>query len=266
MNNAYLVATDTQVVCVNDPDHAVTRVEVRGRWDGRLRREVSRALRACLAETPRLLIVDLGRMDDPAGESAATWQITSRYAAQSGAPAEVVVCGAAPAVRHRLPAGVRLAETVGAALAAVPHPSPAAVSPAPGRARHISLPPRHSASVLARAMAGDACLAFGVPQVMHSARLIVSELVVNAAAHAGTDIDVRVSQRGTMLHLAVQDRDSRLPRLLGPEPWHPGELLEQQGMGLRVVAATATAWGALPCEVGKVVWATLTAGAEEETP
>jgi len=112
-------------------------------------------------------------------------------------------------------------------------------------------------------MAGDACLAFGVPQVMHSARLIVSELVVNAAGHAGTDIDVRVSRRGTMLHLAVQDRDARLPRLLDTEPWRPGELLEQQGMGLRMVADVATAWGALPCQVGKVVWATLTTGAED---
>jgi anti-sigma regulatory factor (Ser/Thr protein kinase) len=272
MNNAYLVVDNDHVVCVNAPDQAVTQVTVRGRWDGRLRREVSRVLRACMAETPQLVIVDLVRFDDPAGESAATWQTTSRYAEQSGSPTAVVVCGAAPALRQRLSAGaaahgagMRLVESVSAALAAVPHPSAAAVSPSSRqfRPQHISLPPRHSSSALARTMAGDACLAFGVPQVMHAARLIVSELVVNAAGHAGTNIDVRVSRRGTMLHLAVQDRDSRLPRLLDTEPWRPGELLEQQGMGLRVVAAAATAWGALPCQVGKVVWATLATGPQE---
>ena len=48
--------------------------------------------------------------------------------------------------------------------------------------------------------------------------------------------------------------------------YRPGELIEQRGTGLRLVQATATAWGAMPCAVGKVVWATITITPEGRTP
>lgn len=89
----------------------------------------------------------------------------------------------------------------------------------------------------------------------------MSELVGNAVEHAGTEIDVWVSMRGATVHLAVQDRSTRPPLLRGSDPTRPGGVWAP-GMGLRIVAATATAWGALPSSDGKVVLATPCGGAE----
>jgi len=109
-------------------------------------------------------------------------------------------------------------------------------------------------------MVGDACLAFDVAHLVHPARLIVSELVTNAILHTSTDLDVWVSVRGAALHLAVQDRSRDFPQLLGGGHRSPATLPES-GMGLRVVTARATEWGALPSRHGKVVWATLATSA-----
>ncbi|GAA2707305.1 ATP-binding protein [Actinoplanes palleronii] len=260
MTNAFLVSGVAQVVCVNDPDHAVTQVEVHGGWDGRLRTETAAALRGCLAETPQLLIVDLARLDDPAGESAPTWQTAARYVRETGSPTVLVLIGAPPAVARRMPESrIRLAASVGEALAAAAPLDGAAVWGATGQRRHwhLALPPELRSNALARTLAGDACLAFGVPQLTHQARLIMSELVMNAIEHAATDLDVRVSLRGAVLHLTVHDRDATFPRLVEDDPGRPGDWLGRRGLGLRLVAAAARTWGVLPCRLGKVVWATV---------
>ncbi|MEV4704284.1 ATP-binding protein [Actinoplanes sp. NPDC049316] len=254
MNGPYLVMDSPRISCVIEPGQVVTQVVVRGPWDDWLRQETARVLRACVAEAPALLLIDLAGLTDPAGDSASTWQTMARYAAESDPHVAVVLCAAGPTVRQRVSVRsgrreVQLADTVDAALAAAPAPDGLV------RQQHMVLPPHPGASALARTMAGEACLAYGVAHLLHPARLIVSELVANAVEHSGTDMDVRVSLRGALLHLAVQDRSRDLPRLLdlGEDP----AALRKRGMGLRIVAATATAWGAMRCQPGKVVWATL---------
>ncbi|MEV4642215.1 ATP-binding protein [Actinoplanes sp. NPDC049548] len=247
--NGYVVSSNPRVTCVHEPTQAVTQVMVHGGWGHRLRDEVSWVLRACVAETPRVLLVDAARLDDPAGESAATWRIAARYAAESDPPISVIVCAAAGGLRRRLATGgVEQVPSMAAGLAAVARADDrAAVT------HHVSLPAQHGVAALARTMAADTCVAFALPHLDYPARLIVSELVGNAVEHAGTNLDVWVSMRGAMVHLAVQDRSPALPPLLDARPGN----VRAGGMGLRIVAATATAWGALPCAVGKVVWATL---------
>jgi len=142
-----------------------------------------------------------------------------------------------------------MADTVDAALAVVPSLHGGF------RQHHLALPGQPTATAQARAMVGDTCLDFDVTHLVHPARLIMSELVTNAVLHTGTDLDVWVSVRGAALHLAVQDRSRDFPQLLDGGFRLPAELPES-GMGLRVVAATATGWGALPSRPGKVVWAT----------
>jgi anti-sigma regulatory factor (Ser/Thr protein kinase) len=261
MRSPFLVVDSPQIVCISEPGRAMTQVVVRGRWDGGLRQEASRVLRACVAAAPRVLLVDLTWLQDPAGESVPTWRTTARYAMRADSQVMVVLGAAPPAVRQRLPTGdgdpaVVLADTADAALAAA--------SSLDGgiRQHHMALQGQPTASALARTMVGDTCRAFEVTHLIHPARLIVSELVTNAVLHTGSDLDVWVSVRGAALHLAVQDRSRDFPQLLDAGHRPPAELPES-GMGLQVVSATATGWGALPCRHGKVVWASLatTAGA-----
>ncbi|GAA3335480.1 hypothetical protein GCM10020358_03970 [Amorphoplanes nipponensis] len=256
MNTSYLIRNTAQVSCLNDRDECVTTVIIRGRWDDDLRSRMSRVLRACVAETPRMIIVDLSELSDEAGDSTMTWQTLSRFAAQRRAPIGVVVCACPPRVAERLRNSstgyvVSTAETVRAARDAL-----AGYLQWPQHHR-MPLPPDPVAVFLGSRTVHDLCRNFGLPGLATSARLIASELITNAVDHAGTELDVVVSVRGDVLHLGVFDRDPALPRVAEEEPWHPDRLRDRRGAGLWLVDAAATAWGALPWHSGKVVWATL---------
>ncbi|MFC4069857.1 ATP-binding protein [Actinoplanes subglobosus] len=121
----------------------------------------------------------------------------------------------------------------------------------------VVLAPDPDAASLAGAMVADACLAWRLPGLLHPARRVLAELVRNAVEHAGTEARVTITRRGDGLCLAVSDGDSRLPRLLAPAPVRRGRPLDERGLGLQVVQAEATGWGARPTPTGKVVWALL---------
>jgi hypothetical protein len=256
MDTSFLVRNTAQVSCVNDPVECVTTVAVRGRWDGDLRTTMSRVLRACVAETPRMIIVDLSELSDDAGESAMTWQTLARFAAERRAPIGVVVCAGPPGVTERLRASstgaaVTTAETVLLARAAL-----AGWSQWPQR-HSMPLPPDQVVVFLGSRAVHDLSLTFGHPGLAPTARLIAAELISNAVEHARTDLDVVLSVRGDVLHLGVYDRHPGLPRVAHEEPWHPDRLRDRRGAGLWLVDAAATAWGAMPWAGGKLVWATL---------
>ncbi|HEX8630242.1 MAG TPA: ATP-binding protein [Catenuloplanes sp.] len=134
--------------------------------------------------------------------------------------------------------------------------------PEPDR-RQLSLPPEPEAASLARALVADACHAWGLPRLLYPARLVMSELALNAVEHAGTDLVVTVERRGAALHLAVADGVATLPRLREPGRPRGGAPLDDRGRGLRTVQATASAWGATPTAAGKVVWAVVRASAAD---
>jgi len=71
-------------------------------------------------------------------------------------------------------------------------------------------------------------------------------------------VTAAVSRRGAGVHLTVSDGLASPPRLIRPARPRPGRPLDERGLGLRLVAGTAIAWGWLPTRTGKVVWATLT--------
>jgi hypothetical protein len=133
-------------------------------------------------------------------------------------------------------------------------------------ALRLRLSSEPSAASLARDLIGEACHAWGLVPLLHAGRAVMSELVSNAVEHAGGEILVTLSKlgrgaksgaaaAGTGLHLAVRDRNPRLPHLLDLAPVVPGRPLDERGRGLRIVHAAATAWGAIPTPGGKVVWA-----------
>jgi hypothetical protein len=121
----------------------------------------------------------------------------------------------------------------------------------------VVLAPEPEAASLAGTLVADACLAWRLSRLLHPARRVMSELVLNAVEHARTGLVVTVIRRHDGLRLAVADDDPRLPRLLVPGPVLGGAPFDVRGNGLQAVQATAAAWGAEPTATGKVVWAEL---------
>jgi len=254
----YLFDTDAASLSVEtDVEGAVTIMAIRGTWDRPLWRRTSTALRKCLAEHGAAVIVDLSALDDPAAESAPTWITAQSIAASMQPPVQMALCVPPDLIlADRLQElGVRRFLPV---YAKVRQARVALASRLPLTERLVlRLAPDPIAPSLARNLVGDACQAWVLPQTLHPARLVVSELVANAVEHAGTDITIILSRRGTGLHMAVFDGDRRMPQLRALAPPQPGLPLDERGRGLQTVHATATVWGAMSTPDGKMVWATV---------
>jgi len=136
---------------------------------------------------------------------------------------------------------------------------PAARSAAAGRLPlterlAMRMAPTRQAPSVARGLVADACSAWSLPSLFYPAKLVVSELVLNAVEHAGTETEVTVSRRGTGIHIAVADLDPRLPEMPAARPRSP---MDQRHTGLSAVRSAATIAGTMPTPQGKVVWAVL---------
>lgn len=83
---------------------------------------------------------------------------------------------------------------------------------------------------------------FGAP-------LVLTELATNAALHAGTPYEVRISLEQSHLLVEVADGSARLPRARGYG------VDASTGRGITLVDAFCNDWGATPSDRGKVVWA-----------
>jgi serine phosphatase RsbU (regulator of sigma subunit)/anti-sigma regulatory factor (Ser/Thr protein kinase) len=85
--------------------------------------------------------------------------------------------------------------------------------------------------------------------VRDTAALLVTELVTNAARHAGGDLRVRAGVRTDTLLVEVSDASPQLPELVGLPDWE-----QETGRGLVLVEALADRWGSDPLPTGKRVW------------
>ncbi|GAA1596205.1 ATP-binding protein [Actinoplanes couchii] len=260
-------AVADSVLAVIDADTAIIELSVWGGWDRALSAQARTVLDKCLAEHPTGMIIDLHRLRDPQAVSAPLWLTVCAQGAALVPPIVVAVCLPAHAAlaRRLRRLGARdwlvLYATVPQARAAMDgrHPLPDRL--------HLALPPDPGAATRARSLVSEACTGWRLGHLRERARLIISELVVNAAEHAGTDIEVVISARGTgagaALHLAVYDGDPDLPRMRDPVTGPLGPSLTDRGLGLRIVDAAASAWGALPSRAGKLVWAIVRSRPEE---
>jgi hypothetical protein len=240
-----------------DLDAAVALMTVCGRWGRPMREAAVAAMRRCLAEHPEALIVDLSRLDDPGAESATTWVSAQHAAAGVQPPVYLALC-----IPPDLPLADRMQRLAAGrylpVYAKVRQARVAIAGRVPATDRlMLTLPPEPESPSLARTLVGDACLAWELAELLHPARLVMSELVTNAVEHAATTITVGVSPRGAGIHLSVSDGKPAPPRLLRLARPRFGHPLDDRGRGLRVVNATAAAWGSLPTAGGKIVWATL---------
>jgi hypothetical protein len=238
-------------------DSSLLTLAVHGTWGRRLSQDTYTAVRKCLSEHPAALLIDLLALADPHADSAPTWVTARRLGVPMMPPVEVMVC---------VPEDTRLAnrlQRLGAGrVLPMYHSMPrarAAVTeqlPLTGRFE-LRLDPNRESAAAARGVLTNVCAAWRMTELQDRARLVVSELVLNAAEHARTAITVMVSRRADGLHLAVRDGDPRLPRLPEGFPVLADPRESPRGSGLHVVHAAATLWGAIPAADGKVVWATI---------
>lgn len=261
-NPPYLFEADLNpagapLTVTTDVDGAIIDIAVRGDWHGPLAAAVSLAIDRCLAESPAAIVVDATEVSDETAASVPTWFSASQAAASADPPARLALCLApesalAGKLRH-----------VGAERYVPVFDSPAEARAALGGRRPLTelvrlrLAPSPVSPSLARNVVGDACQAWNLAALLHPGRAVLSELVSNAVEHAGTEIEVSISRRGTALHLAVRDRNAAFPRIIALNSARPGRPLDERGYGLRVVHADSIAWGAIPTEGGKMVWATI---------
>ncbi|MEU4427311.1 ATP-binding protein [Actinoplanes sp. NPDC024001] len=251
---------DHSVVSVVDEETSVLELAVRGRWSRDLWLQAHRTLRQRLAEHPAGLLLDLRELDDPDADSAMFW-LTARARGNSLRPRIPAVATlpvktalAAHLSRLGVPRGLPVFETPAGARAAL-----ADRNLWPGLVR-LRLLPELSSAVAARRAVSQACRDWELDLLADRARLVVSELVVNAAEHAGTLIDVTLSRVDSSLHVSVRDRCAEPPRRLPVDPRRPHIA---RGQGLRLVDAAAYAWGVAPAQTGKTVWAILRHGVDQ---
>lgn len=125
------------------------------------------------------------------------------------------------------------------------------------RVVHADLPASVQAPRLARVTIRSVLRAWGLGNLASDAELITSELVANAAEHAGGPIGLTISphtepsgQPGVLCQITDPAPDLPLPQAAEPDSEH--------GRGLQIVTALATSSGFTTSPHGKTAWFTLT--------
>lgn len=108
--------------------------------------------------------------------------------------------------------------------------------------------PEPSETGRARAVVREQLYEWGLPKLVDSAELMVSELVTNAVQHSHTRPVALRLVRGDTLLCEVEDDDHELPTLLNARS------TDESGRGLRVVSTLAREWGTSRTAAGKSVW------------
>ncbi|GGQ42863.1 ATP-binding protein [Couchioplanes azureus] len=239
-----------RVAAVADVETAVIEVAVSGCWNRQLQLACAGVLRGCVAARPAGILLNLQDLHDPDGASAALWRTVRGWTTPAcpvvaHAPLEPRLAG----VRERCEQGgnLRIYETLPQARAALDRGGPGT-----DRLR-LSLVADPAAAAQARELVTDACTRWQRTELGLRARILISELVVNAVEHACAGIEATITRLPTGLHLGVYDDDPRLPQMR-PAGSEPGDVTAR-GLGLRAVHHAASMWGALPTRTGKMVWA-----------
>ena len=239
----------------SDIEQGTVEIIVDGPWDGRVKTDLAAAVRKGLAEHPRALLLNLTGIKAPNPALVGAVLLAESTSGAVHPPVPLVLVASDAAWRKLVGAGLATRIQIYTTMAAAQHALSRSTPPF-GRVR-LDLQPEVMAPSAARTFVGDTVLAWGLRELLHPARAIISELVTNAVQHARTPFTVTASRRWDLLHLAVEDGDPVLPSKV--KPVHREDApLDVRGIGLGIVARSANAWGATPTAAGKVIWATLT--------
>ena len=244
----------TGATVTGDTGAAAVEVAARGTWSPRLGDQVSAAVRMCLAGPCASMILDLRELDDTQSRSVPFWLAMWRETRFANAPAQIAFCVPAPTALSRhfqfLPGPQPRV------FATMPEARTALAGRLPRADRlQARLEPRPDSVRAARDLVTRACRAWQLPDQLQDTWLIVSELAANAVEHARTDFIVTVSRKGTRLHVAIHDCLGAFPQLGATMLAGPQTSFGSRGRGLRLVHTIAAAWGTIPTQEGKVVWA-----------
>ena len=125
----------------------------------------------------------------------------------------------------------------------------------------LRLEPVVGAARRSRETITEACDRWDRAELAGSACIVVTELVNNVVAHARTPMTVLVAARNNGVAVAVRDESSRTPSFSGaPAPTAYG------GRGMLLIDSVAARWGCLPLGTGKIVWAVLGGGKDDDVP
>ena len=92
---------------------------------------------------------------------------------------------------------------------------------------------------------------WGLDATAWTAAQVVSELATNCTLHARSDFAVRLSVEGESLRVEATDG------VVGGLHARQYSSTATTGRGLRIVASLSSAWGVVPTDDGKTVWALL---------
>jgi hypothetical protein len=117
-----------------------------------------------------------------------------------------------------------------------------------GLAATALLPPDPISATTARRFTERHLTAWGLADLVDTACLLVSELVINAVTHARTESMLVLTSDGRGLRVEVTDRSTGVPRIPEQSPELP------TGRGLRIVALLAAEWGVVQGPDATTVW------------
>ncbi len=126
-------------------------------------------------------------------------------------------------------------------------------APRSGNRIRLDLKPEVSAARRCREAISQACVRWGRPALAEGARIVVTEMVNNVVAHAGTAMIVLIATRGDILSIAVRDQSVTGPAYGGGQVSSTAD----GGRGMLLIDSVAERWGSLALADGKVVWALL---------
>jgi anti-sigma regulatory factor (Ser/Thr protein kinase)/anti-anti-sigma regulatory factor len=235
-----------ELTCTYEPDFPVAVLRTAGWLTFATVPELRGAAHKALTDHPEVLLVDVSALVAVDDITLTAFPAVARQAVETGT--DVMLVGPGPRLHEQL-------ERLGVARQVPVHGDAARALAAharlPGPRRlEVELPSLPEATSLARDMVDRACAQWKVAHLADTAALIVTELVANAVAHAGTPMRVSVALRERHLHVAVRDESPRPLERSGDDE-------EEPGRGLLIVEGMASAWGCVHTAGGKVVWATL---------
>ena len=121
----------------------------------------------------------------------------------------------------------------------------------PTAAVHVALPSTLDAAGYARSLLTRTCDHLP-PAAVEAARVVLTELVVNAVEHGSPPIRCHMQCDDDGLHVEVSDA--------GPAaPVHRDAASDEEGgRGVALVARLSRSWGVRPATAGKTIWAHIT--------
>jgi hypothetical protein len=218
--------------------------------------ELDRAIQLALAEGSRGVVCDLSAVLEGAEPAMVDMLATAGRHVRDWPGIPVAVACPDPRVRAALaadPLGGHLIVRASMRTAI----STVLATPTPA-VEWLHLAPHPTAPRASRDFVTHTLLDWGLAPLVHSAGLVVRELVANSM-HTGTDIDVSVAWNLGALRLTVRDNSPDLPG-------QPFSHQNPHARRLSVVAVLSRAFGVLPtADGGRVVWAVLTAARPRST-